>query len=131
MPRMATPPENIHSLLQCPSGQFVDVIALVAEMSPAVQKQTRNGMRDLVTVTIMDDSGEHCAAKSEFSIWLPHSTTGAPCDEMQILATAVQEKAPVAFFNLVCQKQDGKTVLRTSFDNFAFETARDGPEPVG
>ena len=44
--KAATPPEDLFSLLQCPPGQLVDVIALVAEVSKAEQKTTQHGIRE-------------------------------------------------------------------------------------
>ena len=126
MPGQATPPEDLFTLLQCPPGQLVDVIALVAAMSEPVQKLTQHGMRDLVNVTIMDDSGDNSAAQSQFTAWFPKTPSGAPCDDLAKLIAASQEHVPVTFFNLVCQKEEGKTILKTSLDNFAFETVRVG-----
>ena len=126
MPIQATPPEDLFSLLQCPPGQLVDVIALVAGVSKAEQKVTQHGIRDLVNVTIMDDSGENGAAQSEFPAWFPKTFTGAPHEDLAQLVVALQDKVPVAFFNLVCQKDGGKTILKTSKDNFAFQTVRIG-----
>ena len=57
MPTKPTPPDDLATLLKCPEGQVVDVIALVTSISPAEKKMTVYGVRDLVDVKIMDDSG--------------------------------------------------------------------------
>ena len=67
MPEVATPPENLNTLLQCSPGQLIDVIALVTNVNERNQMQTHLGMRDVVNVTIMDDSGDTNAAKSKFA----------------------------------------------------------------
>ena len=126
MPRQATPPENLLTLLQCPPGQLVDVIALVADVSEPVHKQTQHGMREMVNVTIMDDSGDNSAARSRFTAWFPKRTAHDPCPDLAKLAAAAREQVPVAFFNLVCQKEESKTILKTSLENFTFETVRVG-----
>ena len=69
MPMEAAPPEDLATLLSCPEGQNVDVIALVANVSHPVQRTTSYGLRDLVDVTIMDDSGTNGAASCKFAAW--------------------------------------------------------------
>ena len=43
MPELATPPENLNTLLQCSPGQLVDVIAFVTNVSERNQAQTYFG----------------------------------------------------------------------------------------
>ena len=81
MPQQATPPEDLSTLLQCADGQLIDVIALVTHVSERQTQQTFQGMRDVVDVTIMDDSGSTNAAKSEFAAWFPALPTNDPCDD--------------------------------------------------
>ena len=113
MPKQATPPEDLHTLLKCIPGQVVDVIAFVTNVSERAKKTTSCGDRDLVNVTIMDDSGETNAAKSEFPAWFPRPMTGDPCDDLTRLTATVADRVPVVFSNLVLQQQqeDGKIVL--------------------
>ena len=67
---------------------------------------TPYGVRDLVDITIMDDSGTNGAARCKFPIWFPKTLSGAPCDELVSLNAASANQVPVAFFNLVVQKED-------------------------
>ena len=126
MPNQATPPEDLYTLLQCIPGQVIDVIAIVTNVSEASRKTTAFGDRDLVTVTIMDDSGDKQAAKSEFPAWFPTRTSGEPCNDLARLIAAVTTRVPMAFFNLVCQEDSGKIILKTSRQGFAFEEVRSG-----
>ena len=103
MPEAATPPENLNTLLQCSPGQLVDVIAFVTNVGERNQVQTHLGMRDVVNVTIMDDSGDTNAAKREFAAWFPKMSSGEPCDDLKRLYSMVEPRVPVSFFNLVCQ----------------------------
>ena len=128
MPEVATPPEHLNTLLLCSPGQLVDVIAFVTNVSERQQVQTYLGMRDVVNVTIMDDSGDTSAAKSEFAAWFPKMTSGEPCGDLTRLYAMVDPPVPVSFFNLVCQKDDGKTILKPALNSFAFETVRIGPK---
>ena len=105
MPLQAAPPDDLETLLQCPEGQLVDVIALVTNVSDPVRKTTSDGPRDLVEVTIMDDSGSKGAARCKFNAWFPTTLTNAPCDQLALLASATTTKEPVAFFNLVVLKE--------------------------
>ena len=52
MPRQPTPPEDLNTLLKCPEGQVVDVVALVRDVRTPETKTTQYGARDLVNVTI-------------------------------------------------------------------------------
>ena len=128
MPEVATPPENLNTLLRCSHGQVVDVIAFVTNVSEKRQAQTHLGMRDVVDVTIMDDSGDTSAAKSEFAAWFPKMASGEPCDDLTKLYAMVDPAVPVSFFNLVCQKDDSKTILKPAINSFAFESVRIGPK---
>ena len=83
-------------------------------------------MRDVVNVTIMDDSGDTSAAKSEFTAWFPKMTSGEPCDDMKRLSAMVEPRVPVSFFNLVCQKDEGNTILKPTINSFAFELFESG-----
>ena len=133
MPPQATPPEDLATLLSCDEGQVVDVIALVTNISPAQQKMTAYGVRDLVDVTIMDDSGTSGAASCKFPGWFPKTLTGPPCEQLVILNEAAAQQKPVAFFNLFVQKEDKavgasehgdenkKNTLKTSRDKFYFQ----------
>ena len=106
MPTQAAPPEDLATLLRCPEGQMVDVIALVTNVSQPVQRTTSNGVRDLVDVTIMDDSGTNGAASCKFPAWFPKTLTGVPCDQLVSLIEAAAKPVPVSFFNLFVQKED-------------------------
>ena len=139
MPMQATPPEDLNTLLQCPEGQVVDVLALVTEISTPAQKQTQYGIRDFVNITIMDDSGTKGAASCKFPAWFPKTLTGAPCAQLKLLTESVDNRNPVSFFGLVCQKEDvstsapehgaqSKVTLKTCRDKFAFETCNVGPK---
>ena len=66
MPLQAAPADDLETLLQCPEGQLVDTIALVTDVSNPECKQTSNGTRLVVDVTIMDDSGTKGAARCKF-----------------------------------------------------------------
>ena len=127
MPTQAAPPEDLATLLNCPEGQVVDVIALVTNVSTPEQKMTSYGMRNLVNVTIMDDSGSNGAASCKFGVWF--SKGGDDADKLN---EAVAEQTPVAFFNLYVQKEDvtlgagehvvknKKTTLKTSREKFYY-----------
>ena len=110
MPKQATPPEDLHTLLKCIPGQVVDVIVFATNVSERFRKSTSFGDRDLVHVTIMDDSGDTKAATSEFPAWFPRTTSGDPCDDLTRLSATAADRVPVAFFNLLCQKEDGNIV---------------------
>ena len=97
-------------------------------MSERAKKTTSCGDRDLVNVTIMDDSGETNAAKSEFPAWFPRPMTGDPCNDLKRLTATVADLVPVVFFNLVLQQEDGKIVLKTTRHSFAFVAVRTGPK---
>lgn len=136
MPLQAAPPDDLETLLQCTQGQLVDTIALVTDVSSPVSKETRNGTRLLVDITIMDDSGPKGAASCKFSAWFPKPVANATSDDLAILMDAAEKKEPVAFFNLVVLKEDQatapgasehvktknnkKTTLKTSIDKFFF-----------
>ena len=126
MPQQATPPEDLSTLLQCAPGQLVDVIAFVTHVSESRTCTTFQGMRDVVDVTIMDDSGDTNAAKSEFAAWFPALPAGNPCDDLKRLRDMAGSSVPVTFFNLVCQKADDKTILKPSINSFAFEAVSEG-----
>ena len=106
MPAQAAPPEDLATLLRCPEGQVVDVLALVTNISRPEKRMTTYGVRDLVDVTIMDDSGTNGAASCKFPAWFPKTLTDAPCDQLASLAEASHKQVPVAFFNLFVQKED-------------------------
>ena len=106
MPTQAAPPEDLATLLSCPEGQVVDVIALVTNISQPEKKVTPYGVRDLVDITIMDDSGTNGAASCKFPAWFPKTLTDAPCDQLASLAEASHKQVPVAFFNLFVQTED-------------------------
>ena len=76
----------------------------------------------------MDDSGDNNAAKSEFPAWFPRTNSGDPCDDLTRLSATVADRGLVAFFNLLCQEEDGKIVLKTTRHAFAFEAVRSGPK---
>ena len=134
MPLQAAPADDLETLLQCPQGQLVDTIALVTAVSSPVCKQTCNGPRLVVDVTIMDDSGNKGAARCKFPAWFPKPVGNAPSDDLALLMDAAKNKEPVAFFNLVVLKEDQatapgasehgndnkKTTLKTSKDKFFF-----------
>ena len=67
---------------------------------------TSYGVRDVVDVTIMDDSGTSGAAACKFPAWFPKTSTEAPCDQLASLIDAAAKRVPVAFFNLFVQKED-------------------------
>ena len=48
MPTEAAPPEDLATLLSCPEGQFVDVIALVTNVSLPETRTTTYGARGIV-----------------------------------------------------------------------------------
>ena len=140
MPKQATPPENLNTLLECPGGQTVDVLALLKEVGPPVRKTTQYGERDVVDITIFDDSGPDGSASCKFQAWFPKSpvpTTG-PCHEIKVLSEAAEKRMPVAFFNMICfkEKQPASasehgesrevTTLRTSREKFSFEICETG-----
>ena len=134
MPLQAAPADDLETLLQCPQGQLVDTIALVTDVSSPVCKETSNGTRLLVDVTIMDDSGTKGAARCKFPAWFPKPVGNAPSEDLALLMDAAKKKEPVAFFNLVVLKEDQatapgasehgndnkKTTLKTSKDKFFF-----------
>ena len=134
MPLQAAPADDLETLLQCPQGQLVDAIALVTDVSSPVCKETCNGPRMLVDVTIMDDSGDKGAARCKFPAWFPKAVASASRDDLALLVDAAKNKEPVAFFNLVVLKEDAwsapgasehgndnkKTTLKTSKDKFFF-----------
>ena len=132
MPRQATPPEDLTTLLECSEYQVVDVIALVTQVSEAVERTTPYGDRLKVDVTIMDDSGNNGAASCSFVTWFPKSYKRGEVDQLAKLLEAARDKTPVAFFNLVTHKEkslDGaseQTTLKMGRDNFAFELCKEG-----
>ena len=71
MPKQATPPEDLATLLEMPNDQVVDVVALVTEVTEPVERTTSLGDRLMVEVTIMDDSGKNGAASCRFTAWFP------------------------------------------------------------
>ena len=133
MPTQAAPPEDLATLLSCPEGQVVDVIALVTNVSQPEKRTTSFGVRDLVDVTIMDDSGTNGAASCKFPAWFPKTSTDAMCDQLASLNEASASQLPVAFFNLFVQKEDAavgaaehggknkKNTLKTSREKFYFQ----------
>ena len=130
MPKQAAPPEDLADLLQCPTGQLVDVTALVTGLSLPESKNTAYGPRDYVEVTIMDDSGKNGAAKSVFPAWFPPGRTDAEGPTtLRTLKEAKEAGKPVAFFNLVvcaaAETSQDKT-LKTSRDNFTFHISTEG-----
>ena len=139
MPLQAAPADDLETLLQCPQGQLVDTIALVTDVSSPVCKETSNGTRLLVDVTIMDDSGTKGAARCKFPAWFPKPVGNAPSEDLALLMDAAKKKEPVAFFNLVVLKEDQatapgasehgndnkKTTLKTSKDKFFFHISTD------
>ena len=139
MPLQAAPADDLETLLQCPQGQLVDTIALVTNVSSPVCKETRNGPRLLVDVTIMDDSGTKGAARCKFPAWFPKPVGNAPSEDLALLMDAAKKKEPVAFFNLVVLKEgpdtapgasehgkdNKKTTLKTSQDKFFFHISTD------
>jgi hypothetical protein len=136
MPKQATPPEDLATLLECHDDQVVDVIALVKEVTQPEERRTTYGDRLKVDVTIMDDSGENKAASSKFTAWFP-TKAAIESDQLQLLRECEQNQTPLAFFNLVCQKDKQmasasehaavpKTTLRTSKDKFTFEICDEG-----
>ena len=76
----------------------------------------------------MDDSGDTYAAKSEFPAWFPTLTSGEPCGDLARLSAAVAARVPMAFFNLVCQEDNGKIILKTTRQAFTFAAVRSGPK---
>ena len=141
MPMQPAPPDDLNTLLNLPDGQVVDVIALVLDVTPPETKTTQYGRRDLVNISILDDSGENGAAISVFPAWFPKSTSGDHCAALKKLMDASKSADPVAFFNLICQKEEpmpsasehgatAKTVLKTSREKFTFEISTEGPKAV-
>ena len=135
MPTQPAPPEDLATLLSCPEGQVVDVIALVTHVSQPVIKTTPYGQRNLVDVTIMDDSGTHGAAECKFPAWFPKTSTDAPCDQLASLIQAAATRVPVAFFNFIVIREVGaagrgdketKTTLKTSREKFHFQICECG-----
>ena len=114
MQEQATPPEDLSTLLQCDPGQLVDVIAFVIHVSEKRTCTTFQGLRDVVDITIMDDSGSTNAAKSEFAAWFPALPTNEPCNDLKRLCDMAGRFVPTAFFNLICQKDGDKTILKPS-----------------
>jgi hypothetical protein len=51
MPKQVTPPEDLATLLSCPPGQRVDVLALLTGMGEPTQRQTAMGNRVHVETT--------------------------------------------------------------------------------
>ena len=139
MTLQAAPADDLETLLQCPQGQLVDTIALVTDVGSPVTKDTRNGTRLLVEITIMDDSGTKGAASCKFPAWFPKPVANAQNDDLALIMDAAKKKEPVAFFNLVVLKEDQytapdaseqsndskKTTLKTSKDKFFFHKSTD------
>ena len=125
MPTQVAPPDDLATLLKCSKGQIVDAIALVAHVSEPVLKHTDSGECDLVDVTIMDDSGRNGAASCRCPAWFPRART--PSAQLNILKEAVANRTPVAFFNLVVQKEAVTTgaTEHDSKEKTTFKTSRD------
>ena len=99
---------------------------------------TSFGIRDVVDVTIMDDSGIYGAARCEFPAWFAKTLTDAPCHELASLIEAADQRVPVASFNLYVQKEDAtvgaaghavklkRMTLRTSREKFYFRICECG-----
>ena len=113
----------------------MDVIALVKELSQPEERTTAYGDRIKVDVTIMDDSGDNKAASSKFTAWF--AKTSSSNEQLQVLLQCEQNHKPLAFFNLVCKKDEQMasateyaagptTTLRTSRDKFTFEICNEG-----
>ena len=126
MPQQATPPEDLNTLLQCASGQLVDVIAFVTHVSAERTHTTFQGVRNVVDVTIMDDSGSTNAAKSEFAAWFPALPTNEPCNDLKRLCDMAGRFVPTAFCNLICQKDGDQTILKPSMNSFTYESVTEG-----
>ena len=109
MPIQATPPEDLSTLLQCPEGQFVDVLALVKDVSEVKEVETQYGSRQVVDVTIMDDSGKSGASMCTFAAWFPKQSMRGQCQQLKELIESASTQKPVAFFNLVCTKEQTTT----------------------
>ena len=86
---------------------------------------TKDGRRHVVTVTIMDDSGDNNAAQIEFPAWFPLGEAGAACCDLEKLIAMKTDRVPVAFFGLICRQEDNTTVLRTT-RAWSFEAVRTG-----
>ena len=132
MPIQATPPEDLSTLLQCPEGQFVDVLALVKDVSEVKEVGTQYGSRHVVDVTIMDDSGKSGASMCTFAAWFPKQSMQGHCQQLKDLIESASAQKPVAFFNLVCTKEETttgasehgggtKTIIKTNKDKFSFQ----------
>ncbi len=89
-------------------------------------KQTQHGVRDLVYVTITDDSGDAGAARSTFPALFSHVSAEEPSGVLKQLLAAVSDRVPVAFFNMIVFREDDKTILKTCKDNFTFQIIRTG-----
>ena len=137
LPVQATPPEDLATLLQCHEHQVVDVIALVAEVSDPERKTTPYGDRLMVDVTIMDDSDTNGAARSKFTAWFPTTPKPGADGQLPDLVQSVQDRKPVAFFDLVSHREkstasasehadNSKTILKTSRDKFTFAVCSEG-----
>ena len=79
MPSEPTPLDTLHTILNCPQHQRVDVTALIGNVSEAREADTVHGPRYVVDIQIRDDSGtsEHGVCQCSFRIWLqkvPKST---------------------------------------------------------
>ena len=78
----------------------------------------------------MDDSGSTNAAKSEFAAWFPALPTNESCDDLKRLSDMAGRLVPMAFFNLICQKDDDKTMLKPSINSFIFESVSQGTKAM-
>ena len=73
MPSEPTPLDTLHTILNCPQHQRVDVTALIGNVSEAREADTIHGQRYVVDIQIRDDSGtsEHGVCQCSFRIRLP------------------------------------------------------------
>lgn len=124
MPELATPHENPNTVLRCSPGQLADVIACVTNASEINQAQTFSGMRDVINVTFMENSGDTSAAKSGFAARFPKMSSGEPCEDLKRLYAMVEPPVPVSFLYLVSQTEEGKTIWIPSVHSFVIETVR-------
>ena len=105
------------------------MIAFVTNVTERSQKSTSFGNRDLVYVTIMDDSSDTNAAKSEFAAWFPALPTSDPCNDLKRLCDMTGRLVPTP--DLVTLRYDGNVLRCCQVPGRVEHVARDHLRRLG
>ena len=124
MPSEVTPLDTLHTILECPPHQRVDVTALVHEVAVARDASTSHGPRLIFDITIRDDSGPDKTSESKFTIFLPQGEKSRKAyEELQQMR---EHKTPVTFFALQCDMEGSKKIMKPDFERFRWQVCHSG-----